>query len=99
MNEWEKNRRMAEQYRQSYPPGTRVLLLGMDDPYAPVPSGTKGTVVFIDDQSQIHMQWDNGRGLALIPGEDSFRKLTDEELAEEQNNELTEEQDCPAMRM
>lgn len=68
MNEWEKNRRMAEQYRQSYPPGTRVLLLDMDDPYAPVPSGTRGTVAFVDDQSQIHMQWDNGRGLALIPG-------------------------------
>lgn len=68
MNEWEKNRRMAEQYRQSYPPGTRVLLLDMDDPYAAVPSGTRGTVAFVDDQSQIHMQWDNGRGLALIPG-------------------------------
>ena len=67
MNEWEKNRRMAEQYRQSYPPGTRVLLLGMDDPYAPVPSGTKGTVAFVDDQSQIHMRWDNGRGLEPFP--------------------------------
>ncbi len=99
MNEWEKNRRMAEQYRQSYPPGTRVLLLDMDDPYAPVPSGTRGTVAFVDDQSQIHMQWDNGRGLALIPGKDSFRRLTVQELAEEQNNEPTEGQDCPAMRM
>ena len=73
MNEWEKNRRMAEQYRQSYPPGTRVLLLDMDDPYVPVPSGTRGTVAFVDDQSQIHMQWDNGRGLALIPQADSAR--------------------------
>ena len=87
MNEWEKNRRMAEQYRQSYPPGTRVLLLGMDDPYAPVPSGTKGTVAFVDDQSQIHMRWDNGRGLALVPGKDSFRRLTEEELAAEQSME------------
>ena len=99
MNEWEKNRRMAEQYRQSYPPGTRVLLLDMDDPYAAVPSGIRGTVAFVDDQSQIHMQWDNGRGLALIPGMDSFRRLTAQELAEEQNNEPTEGQDCPDMRM
>ena len=30
------------------------------------------------------MKWDNGRTLSLVPGEDSFRKLTDEELAEEQ---------------
>lgn len=29
MNEWEKNRRMAESYRQSYPPGTRLELIGI----------------------------------------------------------------------
>ena len=62
----------------------------MDDPYAPVPSGIRGTVVHVDDAGQIHMKWDNGRTLALVPGEDSFRKLTDEELAEEQNNEMDE---------
>ena len=37
------------------------------------------------------MKWDNGRTLAIVPGEDSFRKLTDEELAEEQ--EMTESED------
>lgn len=31
MNEWEKNRRMAESYRQSYPPGTRCALPGFVD--------------------------------------------------------------------
>ena len=44
----------------------------MNDPYAPVPPGTEGTVDFIDDACGIHMQWDNGRSLALIPGEDLF---------------------------
>lgn len=67
MNEWEKNRRMAESYRQSYPPGTRLELIGMDDPFAPVPAGMRGTVNYVDDQSQIHVKWDNGSGLALIP--------------------------------
>ena len=62
----------------------------MDDPYAPIDCGTRGTVVHVDDAAQIHMEWDNGRTLALVPGEDSFRKLTDEELAEEQNNEMDE---------
>lgn len=42
MNEWEKNRRMAESYRQSYPPGTRLELIGMDDPFAPIPAGMRG---------------------------------------------------------
>ena len=41
MNEWEKNRRMAESYRQSYPPGTRLELIGMDDPFAPIPAGMR----------------------------------------------------------
>ena len=76
--------------KRCYPPGMRLLLLSMDDPYAPVPSGIRGTVVHVDDAGQIHMKWDNGRTLALVPGEDSFRKLTDEELAEEQNNEMDE---------
>ena len=58
MNEWEKNRRMAESYRQSYPPGTRLELIGMDDPFAPIPAGMRGTVNYVDDQSQIHVgQW------------------------------------------
>ena len=65
MNEWEKNRRMAESYRQSYPPGTRLELIGMDDPFAPIPAGMRGTVNYVDDQSQIHVKWDNGSGLAL----------------------------------
>lgn len=30
------------------------------------------------------MEWDTGRSLGLVPGEDRFRKLTQEELAAEQ---------------
>ncbi len=77
--------------KENYPPGTRIMLLNMDDPYAPVPEGTKGTVVHVDDAAQIHMKCDNGRTLALVPGEDSFRRLTDQELAEEQ--QMDESQD------
>ena len=57
----------------------------MNDPHAPVPPGTRGTVDFVDDAGQIHMKWDNGRTLAIVPSEDSFRKLTEEEIAEEQS--------------
>ena len=84
MNEYEKLRRQAALYRLNYPPGTRVMLLSMTDPYAPVPPGTRGTVDLVDDIGSLHMTWDNGRSLALIPGEDTFRKLTQAELTEEQ---------------
>lgn len=100
MNKIESERRFVARMTRCYPPGTRLVLLSMDDPYAPIPSGTKGTVVHVDDAAQIHMRWDNGRTLAIVPGEDSFRKLTAEELAEEQNNEMDEGEDiAPVLGM
>lgn len=68
-----------------YFPGDRVLLIHMvDDPY-PVPDGTRGTVTHVDDAGQVHVRWDNGSGLAVIPGIDEFRHLTQKELTEERN--------------
>lgn len=93
MTEWERNSRMAEVYRERYKPGTRLMLLSMEDAFAPIAPGTKGTVVHVDDQSQIHMRWDNGRTLAIIPGEDSFRELTAQELEEELNAKITANKD------
>ena len=75
--------RQAAETRLNYPPGIRILLEHMDDKYA-VPDGTRGTVDHVDDAGQIHMKWDNGRTLALVPQVDNFRKLTKQELQEEQ---------------
>ena len=91
MNEWERNRRMAERYKESYPTGTRIMLLQMGDDPHPVEPNTRGTVKFVDDMGTLHCDFDNGRQLGIVPGEDSFRKLTDQELAEEQ--EMSETQD------
>ena len=85
--------------RSCYPPGTRIVLSSMNDPYAPVEPGTRGTVRYVDDAGQIGVAWDNGRSLSLIPGEDSFRKLTDAELAEEQDADISEEETGPVMSM
>ena len=89
MNEYERQQRIAENTKKMYPPGTRIELINMNDPYALVPSGTRGTVKFVDSMGTIFPNWDNGRTLGLVPGEDSFRKLTQEEL-EEENQALTE---------
>lgn len=76
-------RREAAEIRLQYPPDTRIELELMVDAYA-VPPGTRGTVDHVDDMGSVHIKWDNGRTLAAIPGVDSFRKLTAQELREEQ---------------
>lgn len=90
MNEFEKKKRFIEDLKQIYPPGTRIICIEMNDSQA-IQSGTRGTVNHIDDEAQIHINWDNGRSLALIPTVDGFRKLTEQELAEENNAICVEE--------
>lgn len=68
---------LVKVYKELYPKGTRVELIHMDDEQA-VPSGTKGTVEFVDDMGTIHMKWDNGRTLGLVPSADIFKKIWEE---------------------
>jgi hypothetical protein len=51
--------------------GKTVICHHMNDPY-PVPDGTKGVIQFVDDIGQIHVDWENGSRLALVPGQDSY---------------------------
>mgnify|MGYP003531907443 CR=1 FL=1 len=87
MNEYERQRRIAESTKKLYPPGTRIELINMKDPYAPVPAGTRGTVKFVDSMGTIFPEWDNNRTIGIVPGEDSFRKLTQEEIEAEKLSE------------
>jgi len=66
------DRKMVNFIKEQYPPGTRIRLNSMEDPYHPILPGTEGEVDFVDDKGQIFMKWDNGRTLPLAPGEDSF---------------------------
>ena len=93
MNRFNAERGYVERMKKNYPAGTRLKLDQMDDPYAPVPPGTRGTVAYVDDMGQLGMNWDNGRTLSLIPGEDSFHRLSAEELAEEQQMAESQKQD------
>ena len=68
-----------EQLRKEYPIGTRVELIHMDDPYnKKLVPGCKGTVRWVDDWGTIHVNWDCGSGLGVVYGEDSCRKLVEE---------------------
>ena len=91
-----EEQRRAAMTSLNYPPGTRLELITMGKDIDPVPPGTRGTVARVNSYGDIEMSWDNGRTLSLIPGEDSFRKLTMEELEAEQ--ELTAEQDTGGMQ-
>ncbi|MCI2192534.1 MAG: DUF4314 domain-containing protein [Ancrocorticia sp.] len=65
-----------ELLRKTYPDGTRVELVRMDDVQAP-PIGTKGTVHGVDDTGSLLVHWDDGSGLNVIYGEDIVRKVVD----------------------
>lgn len=79
-------RELAKDMKKTYPEGTRILLKHMGDDPRPIEPNTRGTVRHVDDMGTVHCDFDNGRRLGLVPGEDSFRKLTEEELSEEQSN-------------
>lgn len=84
MNEWERLYRQAQRYKETYPPDTRIMLLRMGNDPNPIEENTRGTVNFVDDIGTLHCTFDNGRTLGIVPGEDFFRRLTEEELTEEQ---------------
>ena len=65
--------RQVERLRELYPPGTKIQCIKMDDSYHAVAPGSIGTVDYIDDAGTIHMSWENGSSLGLIPGEDRFK--------------------------
>ena len=78
MNEYERQRRIAESTKKLYPPGTRIELISMKDPYAPVPAGTRGTVKFVDSMGTIFPSGTTVVHLELFPvrthSESSLRK-------------------------
>ncbi len=57
--------------KETYPRGTRVRLLRMDDVQAP-PVGSEGTVIGVDDIGSVMVAWDTGSMLKAIPGIDEI---------------------------
>lgn len=63
--------------KEKYIPGTKIKLLEpMKDENFSVEVGTIGEVDYVDDIGTIHMDWDSGSSLGLIPEVDSFEILS-----------------------
>ncbi len=67
------NKAVVERMRKTYPIGTRVELVCMEDIQSP-PAGTQGTVTGVDDTASLLVSWDNGSHLNIIYGVDTVRK-------------------------
>ena len=80
MNEYDRLHALSKRLRETYKPGVRIELNHMCSDPQPIPDGSRGTVVAVDDIGSIMMKWDNGRSLSLIYGEDSFRILSPDEV-------------------
>ena len=71
-------RKEIERLRKKYLEETRVRLFSMTgEPQ--MQEGLTGTVRFVDDIGSIHVDWDNGSTLALIPDEDDFEILKEQQ--------------------
>lgn len=70
------SREEIKDLKETYTKGMRLECIRMPEEKYPVPKGTKGTVILVDDAGTIHVQWDNGSSLGLIPNVDKFKKLT-----------------------
>ena len=70
------NGKQLDYLRKRYPSGTAVCLDAMEGE-GQMASGMKGKVLYVDDVGQLQVQWENGSGLALIPGVDQFHKVSD----------------------
>lgn len=43
-----------------------------------VPPGTEGTVTLSDRHGNVHVRWDNGAALGILPGADQWEVLPEE---------------------
>lgn len=55
--------------------GQRIRLVSTTDPYTNLKPDDEGIVAFVDDAGTVHVAWDCGSNLGLIPGEDRWEYL------------------------
>ena len=58
--------------------GKRVRLVFCNDVYTRLTPGALGTVSLVDDVGTVHVNWDDGSHLGLVPGEDRWEVVEDD---------------------
>ena len=76
--------------RKRYPAGSRIELEYMNE--QGMQPGLKGIVKSVDDAGQLHMIWENGRSLALVPGADRFHRLPEPQAGKKAGKEVLPEE-------
>ena len=71
------DKKTVERIRNEYPPGTKIELIEMDDPYGRLKPGDRGVVRYVDDVGTIFPDWNRGGSLGLVYGQDRYKKVTD----------------------
>ena len=66
---------MLKSLRSYYPPGTRVELVRMEDPYTRLKPGDRGSVSMVDDTGTVFVDWDSGSTLGVVFSEDEIKKI------------------------
>lgn len=69
------SRETVASLRATYPKGTRVELVSMNDPFTRLKPGDQGTVTMVDDIGTVFVRWDCGSSLGVAYGEDHIRKI------------------------
>lgn len=69
------SREKVSEIKVEHPEGTRVELIHMGEDPQKVPEGTLGVVTHVDDMGIIHVNWDTGSTLGVLPEIDKVRKV------------------------
>ena len=58
--------------RKDFPAGCRIVLDQMGSGIFPILEGAEGTVQYVDDRGTVHVVFDGGKWIGLVPGKDRF---------------------------
>jgi hypothetical protein len=59
--------------------GRRVRPVRTTNEHTRLEPGAEGTVEMVDDAGTVHVRWDDGHSLRLVPGDDLFEFPTESE--------------------